>query len=111
MRLLSIVLGSGLLFSGCGSETVCDKADNAIQALANTDCAAGAYALGTKPTTMTKAQCESGIDKCSSADKDKLAASFDCLTALPKCETGKELDYLGRFIECTAKAVGVACGG
>jgi hypothetical protein len=94
----------GLLLLGCG--TMCDRAEATATAFAEKAKACG----GDPHPRFDRATCQARLDGCTESDLRTVAAYFDCLDALPKCEIGAAASFRAAVLECVAPMPGVSAG-
>ncbi len=111
--IVSLGIFSGL---GCGSDGVCDKADQASRNLANAaaGCGSGDGGVSTisiSGSTYSKAACQNALTMCSAADQQALSSVFDCFAKVNRCVPGQENQFLGSAFACvlTAGNISQAC--
>lgn len=104
-------------WSGCGSDSPCDKAASAAQSLANAISSCPAYfgGGGDGGTSIfiayNKAACQSHLSSCSSSDQQALSNMFDCFSRIGHCMPGAELQFLGTLLQCVppTNSISQAC--
>jgi hypothetical protein len=87
--------------AGCGllSTSPCDKADQAVQALADKTRSCSGLSL---PSIKGKSACETAIKNCNDVEKTVISDEMDCITNLSACVAGKESDWVQSLATCTA---------
>jgi hypothetical protein len=105
-----------LCWSGCGSDSVCDKADqagrNLVSAVSSCPAFGGGGDGGVSVTgTYNKAACQNALSSCSPADQQVLSNMFDCLSKVGHCVPGSEIQFLGSLALCApnTNSISQAC--
>ena len=110
--IVSLGIFSGL---GCGSDGVCDKADQASRNLASAAASCGGgdggVSISISTSTYNKATCQHALTMCSAADQQALSGVFDCFAKINRCVPGQESQFLGSAFVCvsTAGNISPAC--
>ncbi len=102
----ALLFSVGLLcWSGCGSDSVCDKAQHGVQNLLNATSSCPLLSGGgdggtTLIVSFNTAACQSALSQCSSADQQALSNMFDCWSRVGHCVPGSEIPFLGSVALC-----------
>jgi hypothetical protein len=102
-RTLIGLVACGLFFAGCGGGSLCDRAsdsyENLAQKVGNCDLV--------RPT-FNKQLCEQSESTCSDTDNEAITAYFDCLNGVQTCQPGGEDGFLNQVQACADANSGVS---
>jgi len=106
IAMLSALAAASLLATGCAS--YCERAEEVGQSMKDKVKNCGTVSV----SSTTVDSCEAKTKECTDEDFEKMEANLDCMDDLPDCESGKEMEYLGKMVDCAKKLEGVsaACG-
>ena len=97
MGVVALCLGLVGFASGCGGETVCQRADRTNREISDKarrgNCSA--------PRVYNVDSCEERMVACSDRDRQILESSFECFRPL-QCEPFNQSEFEGAYSECRA---------
>lgn len=95
---LFLVVGASTIVAGCGGG-VCDRYQSIGQSVATK-----ANPCRTTPLTsvfsLTKQQCDTAINQCSSTDKDAINRALDCFDRLQTCTPATSAQFQAAADAC-----------
>jgi hypothetical protein len=97
--------------TGCGGN-VCSRSKSNYDQIRDKlkNCSMIAANMGSRPTDEQTRRCEDNVSKCTADDTKKLNAYYDCVEAVPACESGKETEFTETLLACKFPDLSTECG-